>query len=473
MPQLAAITPSYIEMVLLGAMAGNNVQQWELFDLMLKTWPELLACYTELVQGVLRKKMIFEPYCDEDEQPTDSANERARLVSTALRGMQPAPDRDDCDINGTIKDLLDATFRGITVQEVVWQIIDDNKLGTIQAPKATSFVHPINYAFGNDGVLGLRRMTKQDGGLASWPFASTSMQPIPSELEPFPPYKFLIAMCKASAGLVYGGALLRPLAWWWCAANFSSDWLLNLAQVFGLPFRWASYDANAPQATIDAVCQMLQNMGSAGWAAFPAPTTLEMINASGQQGSDHSPQGELLDRADRYARLLILGQTMTGTHGTTGKGGGQAFGTVELDVKHDRIEAAGKFAAEIVNQQFIPMILQLNYGDTEEAPSIRFLEDKEAGLEQANTYKTLADAGLEIGVDYLRKTFDIPPPAEGEETIGGVPEPIPGATPFGQPSNPLDVKEKALQNRIAKLNEISDDAVFAKRLQQLATEITR
>ena len=43
LPQVAAITPQYIEMVMRGALAGNHVQQWELFDLMLDTWPELEA----------------------------------------------------------------------------------------------------------------------------------------------------------------------------------------------------------------------------------------------------------------------------------------------------------------------------------------------------------------------------------------------------------------------------------------------
>src|SRR5689334_16505047 len=34
LPQLAAMTPQYIEMVLRGALAGSHVQAWELFDLM-------------------------------------------------------------------------------------------------------------------------------------------------------------------------------------------------------------------------------------------------------------------------------------------------------------------------------------------------------------------------------------------------------------------------------------------------------
>src|SRR5882724_9970087 len=37
MPSIGSITPMYIETVLNGALAGNHVQQYELFDLMLRT----------------------------------------------------------------------------------------------------------------------------------------------------------------------------------------------------------------------------------------------------------------------------------------------------------------------------------------------------------------------------------------------------------------------------------------------------
>ncbi len=428
-PQLAAITPTYIEQTMLGAMAGSSLQAWSLFDLMLKTWPELLACYQELIESVIRKKLVYEPYCEEDEKPSDSALERMKVVATALRRMEPDPARDDSNIEGTIRDILDAWFRGVAVSEIIWQTVEDKQVGTITAPKSTFAVDPTNYAYATDGSLGLRTDKSRDTGV--WPYSSTTLNPQPSQLTPFSRYenKFLIAMHKASGGSPLGGALLRPLAWWWCAANFSSDWLLNLAQVFGLPFRWASYDPNASTETLATIDNMLQNMGSNGWARFPTPTTIEFVDM-GKQGSDHSPQGELLDRADRYARSLILGQTMTGTHGTTGKGGGQAFGTVEQDVKADRIDAAGKFAVTVINQQLVPSILMLNFGNTDEMPTLKFLEDEVADLTEAQRDKTLADAGLEIGVDYLRKKYDIPEPADGEDTIGGE-KPMPDFGQFG------------------------------------------
>jgi hypothetical protein len=83
---------------------------------------------------------------------------------------------------------------------------------------------------------------------------------------PLPENKFLIGINKIQSGNL-GGPLLRPLAWWWCAATFASDWLLNLAQVFGLPSggRLRGASRTKPwRSWADA-----SQHGSAGWAAFP------------------------------------------------------------------------------------------------------------------------------------------------------------------------------------------------------------
>src|SRR5581483_6990517 len=377
MPQLAAITPQYIEMTLRGAASGYHVQQAALFRLMLDSWPELAACVQEIVLGVQRKKMVFEPYAEEDTDPTNDAIERCKVAGAALRGMRPNPAADENDLDGTISDILHAWFCGVSVLEIGWQIQQTPSLGQFMAPRATWWADPTAFAWGQDGVLGLNPNAT---ATASAPGSSSylTQAQLNTNVTPFPPHKFLIAIHKAQSGTPFGSAMFRALAWWWCAANFSADWLMNLAQVFGLPFRWANYDPNAPQSTVDAICNMLQNMGSAGWAAFPAGTTLDLKD-TGKTG-DHSPQGELLDRADRYARLLILGQTMSGSQSAT-KGGGKAFGSVEKDVKQDRIEAAGKFACAVLNGQLIPSILTLTYGDGALLPECRLLEKKEGSLE--------------------------------------------------------------------------------------------
>jgi len=460
LPSLAAITPQYIEMTLRGALAGNHVQQWELFDLMFDTWPELAACSQELTDAVTGMQPVFSPYIEEGQEMSDSAKEKSRLVSAALKSMRPVAAADENDFGGTIKDLVDGWFRGVTAVEVDWHPVQLGSLGQIIAPRATRWVHPVNFAWSQEGYLGLRMDAA--GRLNPGVLGGTSAQPLPSSVAPFPDHKFLIGIAKAKSGSALGAALLRPLAWWWCASNFAADWVLNLAQVFGLPLRWANYDPNAPQDTINAICSMLQNMGSAGWAAFPSGTTLELKDTG--KGSDHSPQGELLDRADRYARLLILGQTMSGSHGSMGKGGGQAFGTVEEGVKEKRAAACAKYIAGVINAQLIPSILTLNYGETSEAPEVQFLNEKEGGLQEAQRDQVLIACGLPVGVNFMRQKYNIPAPDQDEEIMK--PAQNAGAV---QPPKPEDGPPDPLESKSAKPSPpIDPEANLLTQAEQIA-----
>jgi len=441
LPQLAAITPQYIEMTLRGAMAGSHVQAWELFDLMEDSWPRLLKNTRELKTGVLNPMRTYEPYRDDDREPSDSAKEKARLVSAALRTMHPDPAADENALDGTIFDILDAWFKGQVVIEVDWENRACGSLGQIIAPRATYWVHPTCYAWNMEGRLGLRleltpnlnRNLNLNPSLSPGTWQSTTFQPLPSSVAPFPPDKFILATCKAKSGTALGGALLRPLAWWWCAANFSGGYLMKLAEVFGLPFRWATYAATAPQASIDEINDMLQNLGSDGWAAFPENTNLKFIQPT--TSAQDAPQCDVLDRADKQCDLLVLGQTLTTDTGGMGKGGGsKALGQVHAGVKEEIVTAAAKYVKGVLETQLFPSIIRLNYGspsfsssssssssiDNLEIPCIELRSEKEEDLVQsAQVIATLAQAGAGkvIGLDWIGKKFGIPKPDDGEGTL--------------------------------------------------------
>jgi phage gp29-like protein len=407
LPQLAAITPQYIEMVLRSALAGDHVRAWELFDLMEDSWPRLKKNAHELKLAACIRTMQLEAWREEGAEPTASARQKQALCSAALRTFRPDPAADENTLRGTLYDVLDAWLKGVSVLEVDWELRALGSHGQAFAPRTTTWVHPVSYAWGADGRLGLR---------ADPPEAP----PLTSEVTPFPPEKFLIAIAKSKTGSPLGTALLRPLAWWWCAANFSAEWLLNLAQTFGLPFRWANYDRQAPPAVVDAICSMLQNMGSAGWAAFPAGTDLE-LKAEGMKSGRDTPQGDMLDRADRQCDLLILGQTLTSDSGGMGHGGGSfALGQVHADIQAGLVQAAADFAAGVLQDQLLPALLRLNYGDDSECPSLALRVVQEEDLTQkAAIIQSLAAAGAQsiIGLDWLGKTFGIPKPAAGEATL--------------------------------------------------------
>ena len=48
------------------------------------------------------------------------------------------------------------------------------------------------------------------------------------------------------------GSVLRVLAFWWIAASFGADFALNLAQLFGIPFRKGKVAAGAAVPSVGA-----------------------------------------------------------------------------------------------------------------------------------------------------------------------------------------------------------------------------
>jgi phage gp29-like protein len=77
---------------------------------------------------------------------------------------------------------------------------------------------------------------------------------------PLPPGKFIVGISKGRTGHPLNTALVRVLAYWWAAMNFSSEWFLNYAQIFGQPMRWATYDPNLSTADQAKLEDMLENI---------------------------------------------------------------------------------------------------------------------------------------------------------------------------------------------------------------------
>lgn len=401
-------TPDRIEQILRSALWGDHVGQWELFSMMEDTWPRLGKALAELKRAVIQMDWRVEPWSEEEQAPTPEAEERARVVSRAIWTMRPRPEEGANGFESTLFDLLDAWAKGTTVLEIEWAMRAAGAAGRpMVLPDATHWVHPSYYAWGSDGRLGL--CTTPDARLRG---SGGAYRGIP-DLGPFPPDKFLLATCKSRSGPVLGGALLRPLAWWWCAANFSAAWLLNLSQIFGLPIRWANYPQGASDELVAQICAMLENMGASAWGAFPAGTTIELKEAVKSGGA--SPQDSMLDRADRQADLLILGQTLTSTEGQTGT---QALGSVHKGIRDEIIQAAADWAAQVLNLQLVPAICRLNFGDEAELPEFcpRPAEARDL-LAEANRVCALLDRNVPIPRDWLYRTQQIPIPRPGEAVI--------------------------------------------------------
>ncbi|HXG49103.1 MAG TPA: DUF935 family protein [Methylomirabilota bacterium] len=420
-------TPERVEQIIRGAMAGDLQAQWQMFDLMEATWPRLNKNLNELKSAVIALDWQIHAWAAKGAEPSENAQRRARLLDELTWNFEPAPDSDENDFEDTLRDILDAVGKGISVLEIDWQQRRTAD-GLVWAPRATRWVNPRYYGYPVSGTRLMLRTNEEGVRLPNTGQQAGGPAGAQGGFAEFPPDKFIIAVAKTKSGHPLGGSLLRVLGFWWAASNFTWEWFLNLAQVFGMPIRWANYDPNASQATIDKIEEMLENMGSAAWGAFPAGTTIDLKEAV--KSATDNPQAVLLKLADTICDISVLWQTLTTDAGDRGT---QALGTVHQGIRADRIMSVAKWAAKILNRQLVPAICRLNYGDTQECPWFQPAA-KEAKDEKAlaDRDKTLLDAGVDLPKAWFYERHSVPMPAEGEEVIAGR-APIMGL-PAGRPA---------------------------------------
>ena len=438
-PAASNYTPATIESILKEGTVGKSPRrEQELYTLMESTWPRLLKNTMEVKEAVLGLdwKLMDAP----EDEAVPGAYE---LVNRARNGMRGDPIRDGHGWRATLSALLDAKTRGISISEIEWEYRGGRKYPGAWLPKQTRDLPAWHFGW-RTGPYGSSHdataTTENDGRLVLYPDASTNTS------MDFPPNKFLIAIAKAGKGHPSGTALLRCLAWFWASANFSREWLLNFAQVFGQPFRWATYDPSQEGVKED-LADMMEKMASAAYGIGPDGTELEFYEAK-NSGADN-PQSRVLDIADQACDLLILGQTLTGT--VSKDGGSRALGEVHQNVRADIIDANAEWLAEVINEQLIPSIVTVNLGDVDEDASLPYFAPARKSKKDikvvAEIIKTLREAGIPLVKEEVYESLDMKMPGEGDKVFDG---PMQSATPPPAGDLPADASPD-LRRLLAKL----------------------
>lgn len=394
-PYAANMTPARIEQILRSALTGDSpAREQELYTLMESTWPRLLKNTMEIRDAVLGLDWNLMDVQEEDQFP--GAKE---LIERTKNGMKGDPYSDGHGWRATLGALLDAKWRGVSICEIEWEYRAGSKYPAAWLPKLTRDLSPQYFGWQVEGGR-LMLYPEQDSNKAI----------------DFPPHKFLCAISKSGKGHPSGTALLRCLAWWWCSANFSAEWLLNFAQIFGQPFRWATYDASQ-DGVKDDLAAMMEAMGSAAYGVGPEGTKIEWHEAS-KSGADN-PQSHILTLADTACDLLILGQTLTSTQGSSGS---LALGEVHQSVRADIIDSTALWLAEVLNEQLIPAVISLNYGDAGEDSRLPWFQPARKSQRDtkvlAETFQILLASGIPVKKEEVYDALDLSMPEDGDEVFG-------------------------------------------------------
>ena len=364
-----------------------------MFELMEESWPRLGTNLFEIRTSVSRHGYDVKPHTVKGAKPTTTAQEKAKFVEEMIFSMRPNPITGQSGFVDMVFDLMDAYGKGFVVMEIDWERGE----GGTYRPAATRWIKPVHYDYPKHGDENERLMidVAGDGVL----------------LEDFPENKFIVgrfAFRSGTSAVTQG--CLRMLAPWWVYTNFSTEWMMQYAQVFGMPIRVGKYQS---PSNMEDIGSMLEQMGQCAWGVFPVGTELE-LHESGRAAADN-PQAYILARTDELADKVILGNTLTS--GTGGVGGRSlALGEVHERTQEGRVGSCSQWVCETITNQLIRAIIRLNYGNEDELPELMPEEGDSTPEQKIMVDKVLiGDLGLEVSKEWLYDRYDIPQPDDGDE----------------------------------------------------------
>ena len=434
-------SPTLIENTIRGAMSGNLVAQSQMFDLMERTWPRLSKNLNELKTAVIGLGWNLQPFAMKGDKPTKEAQRRKRVIEQMLWTMRPDLERDENDFEDTLRDVMDAVGKGVALLQTDFEQRPINvsldpkvtQMAKLWCPRATQWVHPRYYGYpatvaldlGDDRLMLNAKEIRQNNPGLNLATVSGDWAEIPRE-------QFIVSIIKQKSGHPLGGALLSILGYWWAAQNFTWDWFLNFAQIFGQPIRWATYAPGVQSQTIQSIMDMLAQMGSMAYGAFPAGTNLEL--KTGATDARNVPHKVLIDAADTICDVLILGQTSsTQIREGGGVGSGHAA-SLQGDVRQEKIMGVAKRSAKILNVQLLPALCRLNFGDDTECPQLVPADTKGKDLlTVAERYQIILQTpGVKVSKAQYYDDNDLVQPDDDDEVLVALAQAT-GKPPGGKP----------------------------------------
>jgi phage gp29-like protein len=453
---LANVTPEQVRSILRNVRTGRLEDQDRLFRLMLDSWSRLRKCLNEVSGAVASLPIMISPAIREgEEEPTPEALRIHEVVERALESYAPRPAYLELDGMGMIKAMVDAYAKGISVVEILWHTQNG-----VVSPRCFCPVPAKYLAYPQDSNQTDRLMVAPNGVAQG-------------VLEDFPADKFLIGIWQQGGIHPIHCGNLRALTKQWLGAIYGMGWLMQYAQLFGIPWRHIETDGSAE--AMSKAQDLLEGIGSSGAAVTGPNVKLSVLE--GVSGSAATmPQSHLMDIADKACDILMLGQTLTTDVGASGS---RALGDVHASVRSDILQSVATWVSGIYTNQLIPAIVTMNFGKvaSEDLPyatlEIPVPKDQKAIAERL---KIISEIGLPVTLKWAYEEMGIPEPQEGDTLLGEappqmempdpiVPDPI---TPAPEEDAPEDAPEDLIALDLMPTAEMAQAAQAALDARRIA-----
>lgn len=181
------------------------------------------------------------------------------------------------------------------------------------------------------------------------------------------------------------------------------DWA-EYAEVFGMPFRWATYNNEESRKILE---EALDKAGSAGYVVAPQDAQLQFLTAGSQTSTDIFPV--LRDACNEEIDVTILGNTMTTTEA---KHSGYAQSQTHQQGQDEIHQDDRLFILQVLNESLTPYLAALGY--PVEGGEWQFFEEETLSMAQRIEIDLKVSSMVPIAQDYWYETYKVPKPDPSE-----------------------------------------------------------
>ena len=230
------------------------------------------------------------------------------------------------------------------------------------------------------------------------------------------PQRFVVARQDATYINPYGFADLSMCFWPAVFMKGGLKFWVQFTEKYGSPWVIGKHPRGATDGETNLLLDSLEAMVQDAVAAIPNDASVEIIEATGKTGS-----------ADVYRQLLEycrseINVAMLGQNQTTEKESNRASAAAGAEVTKDIRDGDAGIVAAALNA-VIRRIVDLNFGESVNAPIYELWEQEEIDKVLAERDKSLSESGLQFTAQYYKRTYNLqdgdiveaPAPAVGPE----------------------------------------------------------
>lgn len=301
------------------------------------------------------------------EEPLDV--KAADIVRDAFKAMQ---------FDKMCEDMLDATLKGFSVMEVMWEIRDGFVVPREVIPRLQR-----RWAFTLTNELRLK--TREQG----------------TEGVPVPDRKFIVHTYGGKDGSPYGLGLGSKLFWpVWFKKQGITFWL-TFADKFGSPTALGKYPVGSNKVETDKLLGALRAIAQDAGVIVPTGMEIELLEAT-RSGTVDTYE-KLCRYMDEQISKAVLGETMSTSAASGGLGSNQAG--VHNDVRKELAKRDSKLLCDTLTHSLVRWILDYNVGNVR-APQIERVFTKPVDLAlRAERDAKLLKLGFEPTPRYMLETY--------------------------------------------------------------------